>query len=291
MLLRGLHICIRLGLLLALLSAPRALADPTLRVMSWNLRHEGWSGETSYSADAAQLWSRFGASSAAPDGVDVVFLQEVMYPSAAQEIASALSRLSGVSWAYSVTPAVGRSSYKECYAVLYRPDVVTLLSSSVYADVNDVFEREPQLVKLRVNDTQADFTFINWHTVFGTTTQRQAEIAAIPQVFSAVQASSPDDRDIILLGDFNASATSSWWSGLTNPSRISPQVQFKVNELSTLNSSGSYASPYDHFWFQPEHVTEFVAAGRDYVESTLGLYALSDHAPIWITFYATGDSD
>jgi endonuclease/exonuclease/phosphatase family metal-dependent hydrolase len=282
---------VTMGAVAILLSSGVALADPYLRVVSWNLRHEGWNGETAYLEDAAQIWNQYGAAITSPNGVDVVFLQEVMYPSAAQGIADALTQISGVSWAYSVTPAIGRSSYKEAYAVVYRPDAVTLLSSTVYVDVGDLFEREPQIVKLRVNDTQADYTFINWHTVFGTTTQRQKEIDAIPQVFSAVQASSPDDRDIILLGDFNASATSSWWSGLLNLSRVSPLVGFRVNELTTMNSTGGYVSPYDHFWFQPEHVTEVVEAGRDYVASTSSLYKLSDHTPIWITLYATGDTD
>jgi len=288
---RCFQMLMRLAVVALLVSSGLALAAPQLRVVSWNLRHEGWSGETNYPEDAAQLWNQYGASSSSPNGIDVVFLQEVMYPSAAQGIANALSELSGVPWTYSVTHAIGRSSYKECYAVVYRPDVVTLVSSSVYADVNDVFEREPQIVKLQVNDTLADYTFINWHTVFGTTTARQKEIDSIPQVFSAIQASSTGDRDIILLGDFNVSATSSWWAGMNNLNRVSPQIGYRVNEKTTVNSSGGYVSPYDHFWFQPEEVTEAVESGRDYVASPLALYGLSDHAPIWLTLYATGDDD
>ncbi len=287
-----LHLLMRVGALLLLLLPGLALAGPHLRVVSWNARHEGWKGETNYLEGARQIWGQYGSSSTSPDGVDVVFLQEVMYPTAAQGLADALTQLSGVPWSYVVTPAIGRSSYKECYAVLYRPDTVTVLSSSVYNDVNDRFEREPQVVKLRVNDTQADYTFINWHTVFGTTTDRQKEIDAIPDVVNSVLAASTDDRDVILLGDFNVSATSSWWgSGLTNPGRVAPQVSFRVNDLTTLNSTGGYASPYDHFWFQPEYVTEVSATGRDYVASTTALSALSDHAPIWLTLYSTGDTD
>ncbi|HLL52659.1 MAG TPA: endonuclease/exonuclease/phosphatase family protein [Myxococcaceae bacterium] len=287
---RALRLLPKAGLLLLLLVPGLAAADAYLRVVSWNLRHEGWSGETNYLEDARQLWTQYGATSTSPDGVDVVFLQEVMYPTAAQGIAEALTQISGVPWAYSVTHAIGRSSYKECYAVLYRPDAVTLVSSSVYADVNDQFEREPQIVQLRVNDTQADYTFINWHTVFGTTTARQKEVDAIPDVFNAVLSASTNDRDVILLGDHNVSATSTWWSGLGN--RVAPRINHRVNEQTTINSTGAYASPYDHFWFQPDYVTEFWAAGRDYVASPSALVSgLSDHAPIWITLYATGDTD
>jgi endonuclease/exonuclease/phosphatase family metal-dependent hydrolase len=279
------------GLLAILFGPGLALAGSYLRVVSWNLRHEGWNGDTNYLEDARQIWTQYGGANTSPDGCDVVFLQEVMYPHVAEEIARALTQISGVSWASSVTPTVGRSSYKEAYAVVYRPDKVSLLSSSLFADVNDRFEREPHIVALRMNDTQADFTFINWHTLFGTTTERQKEINAIPDVFAAVATSNPGDRDVILLGDFNANATSTWWTGLTNGTRVTPQVAFRVNVQTTLNSSFSYVSPYDHFWFQPQHVTEYADSGRDYVASPAALAELSDHVPIWLTLYAEEDTD
>ncbi|MCX7625954.1 MAG: hypothetical protein N2Z21_07070 [Candidatus Sumerlaeaceae bacterium] len=263
-----------------------------LRVVSWNLRHEGWSGETDYAGDAAQIWNQFGSSSTSPNGCDVVFCQEVMYESAAQGIASALTSISGVTWTYAITPPIGRTSYKECYAVIYRTDNVQLLSNNVWNDVGDKFEREPQIVKLRDKRTLADFTFINWHTIWGTEAQRQAEIAEIANVFKSVQNSDSTDQDVILLGDHNCSATSTWWSNLTNTANISPQVSYVVNDPTTINSSGAYVSPYDHFWFQAAYVTEYSSSGRDYIANTVNFYnGLSDHAPIWLRLYSSSDGD
>lgn len=263
-----------------------------LRVVSWNLRHEGWSGETDYAGDAAQIWNQFGSSSTSPNGCDVVFCQEVMYESAAQGIADALKSISGVTWAYAVTPALGRSSYKEMYAVIYRTDNVQLISNTVWNDVGDKFEREPQIVKLRDKRTLADFTFINWHTIWGTDAERQAEIAEIANVFKSVQNSDSTDQDVILLGDHNCSATSTWWANLTSTAVISPQVSYQVNDLTTINSLGSYVSPYDHFWFQASYVTEYSSSGRDYIANTLNFYnGLSDHAPIWLKLYSSSDTD
>jgi len=267
-------------------------AQAYLRVVSWNLRHEGWSGETNYTGDAQQIWNQFGSSSTSPNGCDVVFCQEVMYETAAQGIASALSSISGVTWTYAVTPAIGRTSYKERYAVIYRTDNVQLLSNTVWNDVGDKFEREPQIVKLRDKRTLADFTFINWHTIWGTTAERQAEVAEIANVFKSVQNGDSTDQDVILLGDHNCSATSTWWANLTNTSNISPQVSYRVNDLTTINSSGAYVNPYDHFWFQETYVTEYSNAGRDYIANTLNFYNdLSDHAPIWLRLYSTSDTD
>jgi endonuclease/exonuclease/phosphatase family metal-dependent hydrolase len=267
-------------------------AGAYLRVVSWNLRHEGYSGETDYAGDAAQIWNQFGSTSTSPNGCDVVFCQEIMYESAAQGIANALTSLSGVTWTYAITPPLGRTTYKECYAVIYRTDNVQLLSSTVWNDVGDKFEREPQIVKLRDKRTLADFTFINWHTIWGTTTERQAEIAEIANVFKSVQNGDTTDQDVILVGDNNCDATSTWWANLTSTANISPQVSYKVNDPTTINSSGSYVSPYDHFWFQSTYVTEYSSSGRDYISNTVTFYnGLSDHAPIWLKLYSSSDTD
>src|SRR5690606_35692563 len=143
------------------------------------------------------------------------------YDTSAASFASAMTSVSGVTWTYAVTAAIGRSSYKERYAVVYRTDRVTFISQSVWSDSGDKFEREPQIVRLRDKTTNADFTFINWHTIWGTTAQRQAELQEIDNVFASVQSSTTADQDVILLGDHNYAATVTYWSQLTG---LSPAV-------------------------------------------------------------------
>jgi endonuclease/exonuclease/phosphatase family metal-dependent hydrolase len=277
-----------LGAALAVVSW-NAAAGSYLRVVSWNLLHAGWSGQTHWPGYAAQAWEKFGSSSTSPNGVDIVFAQEVMYADSAASIASALSARSGVSWDYRVTAALGRSSYKERYAVFFRPDRVQLLSHTVWNDSGDHFEREPQIVKVRHVQTGADYTFINWHTVFGTTAQRQAEIERIATVFKSIQDASGSDQDVILVGDHNRDATSAWWNNLTS---LSPTVGYKVNEYTTINSSCGYASRYDHFWFQATYVTEYSTSGRDYIADLCAFRNdLSDHAPVYLQLYSTADTD
>jgi endonuclease/exonuclease/phosphatase family metal-dependent hydrolase len=276
---------------LLLLPTPVHAASYT-RVVSWNLRHEGYSGETDYAGDAAQIWQQYGSSSTSANGCDVVLLQEVMYSTAASGIASALTSLTGVTWSYSCTAAIGRTTYKECYAVVYRTDNISLLSSTVYSDTSDLFEREPQIVKIRDKRTLADFTFINWHCTFGTSAERQAECANIYKVFQSVQNGSTSDQDVILNGDFNQDATASSFSSLTSTANISPQVSYQVNVATSLNSSGGYVSAYDHFWDQVAYLTEYSSSGRDYVANTLSFYnGLSDHAPVWLKLYSSADDD
>lgn len=280
--------CVVLGVCL-LGMANVAWAGAYLRVLSWNTLHAGWSGQTDWAGYAAQAWNDFGSTASAANGVDLIFAQEVMYAESAGSIAAALTALSGFTWNYNVTAPIGRSSYKERYSVFWRTDRVQLLSSTVWVDTGDVFEREPQIVKVRHIQTGADYTFINWHTIFGDTTAvRQAEIAAIASVFSSVQSGSSSDQDVILLGDHNRDATSPWWNNLTG---LSPTVSYRVNELTSLNASCGYANRYDHFWFQSTYVTEYSSSGRDYAADLCVLRELSDHAPIWSQFYSTADTD
>lgn len=280
----------RAVLLVVLVMPSFAHAAAYLRVVSWNLRHEGWAAERTYTDDAKQIWNQFGSSSSSTNGCDLVFLQEVMDPAAASAIASALTAVSGTSWSYKVTPLLGRSSYKEAYAVLYRTGTVTLLSSSVYSDSGDVFEREPQIVKVRLSATGEDFTFINWHTLWGTATERQVELNAIDTVFKSVQNASTSDQDVILVGDHNAACSSTMWNDFK--ASVSPTVSCKLDVLTTLNSSGGWANAYDHFWLQGTYVTEFSSAGRDYVANTADFSTrLSDHAPVWLRLYSSGSTD
>jgi len=278
---------VALGVVLATL-AGGASAGSYLRVMSWNTLHAGWSGQTDWSGYAAQAWDRFGNTSTAPNGVDVLFAQEIMYAESAASIASALTARSGVTWDYRVTTAIGRSSYKERYAVFFRPDRVQILSEYVWNDTGDHFEREPQIVKLRHLQTGADYSFINWHTVFGETAAREAEIKRIATVFSSIQSGSSSDQDVILVGDHNRDATSPWWTTLKS---LSPVVDFKVNDYTSINTSCGYASRYDHFWYQPSYVTEYSTSGRDYIADVCVFRDLSDHAPIYLQLYSDADTD
>ncbi len=276
------------GLCMAMF-AVQASAQSYLRVVSWNTLHAGWSGQQDWNAYAGQIWNNFGNTSTAANGADLVFTQEVMYAESAASIAASLTSVSGYTWNYRVTAAIGRSSYKERYAVFYRTDRVQLLSESVWSDTGDKFEREPQIVKVRHIQTGADYTFINWHTVFGTTAQRQAEIAEIATVFKSIQDGSSSDQDVILVGDHNREATSPWWANLT---AVTPAVSYRVNELTSINTSCAFASAYDHFWMQSSYVTEYSTSGRDYITSMCTFRnGVSDHAPVYLSLYSTADTD
>ena len=280
-----------LAAFVALALLPQSLfAAAYMRAVSWNLRHEGWSGETNYTGDAQQIWNQYGSSSTSANGCDVVLLQEVMYTNVPGDIASALTSVSGYTWASAYVGPIGRTSYKEYYAVVYRTDRVTLLSSTMWSDSGDVFEREPQIVKIRDKSTSADYTFINWHANFGNGgSDITNEVKQIDNVFASVQSGSSTDQDVILIGDTNVNGTNVAWNELYG---LSPAVTNYVNVATTINSSGSYVSAYDHAMAQASYLTEYSSSGRDYVANTSTFYTnLSDHAPIWLKLYSSSDTD
>lgn len=267
----------------------QASAQSYLRVVSWNMLHAGWSGQQDWNAYAGQIWNNNGSTAGAENGVDLVFGQEVMYAESAASVAAALTAVSGYAWDYRITAAIGRSSYKERYAVFFRTDRVQLLSAAVWTDTGDRFEREPQIVKVRHIQTGADYSFINWHTVFGTTAERQAEVQLIGTVFKSIQDGSSSDQDVILVGDHNRDATSPWWTNLV---ALTPAVDYRVNELTSINASCGFANRYDHFWMQNSYVTEYSSSGRDYIADMCTFRnGLSDHAPIYLSLYSTADTD
>ena len=277
-----------LALLAACALAAPADAATYLRIQSWNGLHMGYANSTDWPGYAGQIWNVYGSTSTAANGMDLVALQEVMYDTAVTSMQSAMNSASGYTWAAVYTAPVGRSSYKERYAILYRTDRLTLISNALYNDVGDKFEREPQIARFRVTATGADLTIINWHAIFGTTAERQAEIAEIKNVYASVQNATTSDQDVILLGDHNKEATSTWWAPLTG---LSPAVSYRVNDLTSINSSCAFASAYDHFWYQASYMTEYSSSGRDYAANMCTLYGLSDHAPVWLKHYSTGDDD
>jgi hypothetical protein len=119
------------------LTSANASAGAYPRVMSWNLLHAGWSGQSDWHAYAAQAWNDFGSASSAANGVDLIFAQEVMYDTPAASLAAALTSVSGFTWDYRVTAAIGRTSCKDRYAVFFGTDRVQLLSHSILTDTGD----------------------------------------------------------------------------------------------------------------------------------------------------------
>jgi len=137
-------------------------AGATIKLASFNVLHLGWGS----SKDLGLLASVIAS-------YDIVALQEVMKtPSVSEllgELSVAVEEAEGqaVTWQAVVSERLGRSTYKERYAFVYRTDRVAYVTGPefVVADAADTFIREPYVATFRAGNF--DFTIISMHAVFG----------------------------------------------------------------------------------------------------------------------------
>lgn len=114
-----------------------------------------------------------------------------------------------------VSEPLGRSSYKERYAFLYREQTVSVVKNYTFDDGcepcgNDTFNREPFVVMFSSNTALKNFALIPQHTSPDSALQ---EVDALYDVVTDVR-SRWNTNNIVLLGDFNSDCkyvTSSGW--------------------------------------------------------------------------------
>lgn len=96
---------------------------------------------------------------------------------------------------------LGRTSSKEAYAYFYNTCQVDFLEGSdyVYEDINDYFEREPYIASFRSGNF--DFTLVGIHVK---PDDADAEIARLADVVDSILNKNSSEKDIIVMGDFNA---------------------------------------------------------------------------------------
>lgn len=100
-----------------------------------------------------------------------------------------------------VSTRLGRTSSKEQYAAIYRPDWVTLVDKYVYRDTEDVFEREPHIIRFTSpRSSISDFVVVNIHTK---PEDAQKEVAHLVDVYDDV-VKRLGVKDVFIMGDFNA---------------------------------------------------------------------------------------
>ncbi|KAM5131045.1 deoxyribonuclease-1 isoform 4-T14 [Callospermophilus lateralis] len=122
------------------------LVVTSLRIAAFNIRSFGETkmSNATLSSYIVQILSRY----------DIALVQEVRdtYLTAVGKLLDELNRDAKDNYHYVVSEPLGRSSYKEQYLFVYRPDQVSVLDSYYYDDGcepcgNDTFSREPAIVK------------------------------------------------------------------------------------------------------------------------------------------------
>ncbi|MGB9595448.1 MAG: hypothetical protein ACPL7B_04125, partial [Candidatus Poribacteria bacterium] len=199
----------------------------------------------------------------------------------------------GRNYNYLVSDEVGRG-VKERYAFLYDQDKVFVLKQGrIYPDRNDDFIREPYFATFRSGNF--DFTVIVVHIIWGDkVSERRTEIQKLAEVYERIKNGDPDEKDIILVGDFNREPNDDKaFSALRN-------IPFMKNLFDLPQKSVIFdTNLYDNIWFQMDYVKEWTGIkgidkfdefqfANDDKKASL---VVSDHRPVWAIFDTTKDDD
>lgn len=185
----------------------------SLRIAAFNIRSFG---ETKMSNATlanyiTQILSRY----------DIALVQEVRdsHLTAVGKLLDKLNEKDPNTYNYVVSPPLGRSTYKERYLFVFRPDQVSVLDSYLYDDGcepcgNDTFSREPAIVKFFSPYTEVkEFAIAPLHAA---PLEAVAEINSLYDVYLDIQ-KKWNLEEVMFMGDFNAGCSyvsNSQWSSI-----------------------------------------------------------------------------
>lgn len=246
-----------------------------LRVASWNIERLGHGNQKSYPA-LAQVVGQF----------DFVAVQEVMTREGLERLKQAVEQHTGEAWGMMYSHLIGRGSYKEKYAFLWRTGKVEYVDGAVvYLDRGDLFAREPYSARFRSRDSGKEFVAATVHVLYGKSkADREPEIRALRDYWiwlSEVYAGTPT---MFLMGDFNMAPSEAAWGPMKT-------VAWPVitKGASTLSShDGRFANLYDNIWVPRTPAPAIKEAGVYPYPKVLGWSHekarkhVSDHAPVYL---------
>jgi deoxyribonuclease-1-like protein len=252
-------------------------SDETLRIAAFNIQVFGVTkmGKPHVMDVLAEVMRQF----------DVIAIQEIR--STDQTLMPQFLELvnsDGSQYDYVIGPRLGRTSSKEQYAYVYNTRTVDLNRDWIYtiSDPNDRLHREPFVASFRARGPPPSdafrFTLINIHT---DPDEVPSELAALADVFRAVQNDGLGEDDIILLGDLNTHEHS-----LGELADI-PHIKWAISGMTT-NTRANRA--YDNILFDRVATSEYTGRFgvmnlmREFNLSLEEALEVSDHYPVWAEF-------
>ena len=220
---------------------------------------------------------------------DLVLVQEIRDSSeqTASYFLQKINEAKGPKYDFTRSERLGRTTSKEAYAYFYNTETVEFILGSdyVYDDVDDVFEREPYVASFRSENF--DFTVVGIHTK---PDDAYAEIGNLTSVVSSIEIRNQNEKDIIVMGDFNADGDYFNEDDFSNPFRDSKFNWLVTNDMDTMTKT-DYT--YDRIVVLNSTLNhEYIvgSAGVFYFDNLYGISnmtlitEISDHYPIFAEF-------
>lgn len=225
---------------------------------------------------------------------DVIAVQEIRDSSqtALPLLKAAVNSMGNPQYDYVVSERLGRTTSKEQYTYLFNTQTIQQIGSPyVYPDANDLFQREPYVSEFKAKNGNFDFVLLTIHTDPDTATQ---EINDLPKVVEDAKSRYQAQGDFILMGDLNADC-SYFQENSQSPLRSADYYWVINNSLDTTTKATDCT--YDRIIITNPAKTDFTGEAGVFkfdtaynltYESTI---AVSDHYPVYATFWTDRDTD
>ncbi len=253
--------------------------EPRL-IASFNTLHLGWNNSKDYDSTAEIL-----------KDFSVIGLLEVMNEEGLRELDQSLESITGVTWDYVISDEkVGRSTYKEYYAVIWNTKHARFITSrGFFTESSDEFEREPWGADFKIG--KFDFTFVLLHSIFGKKkSERKAEAAMLDTVYDYYQEINGSEQDVIIAGDFNLPADDTAFDLLDSGFHF-----FAVPVQPTTVGKEALVSAYDNIFMDSRFTTEFsgLSGVLPFTDQEFELFRknISDHLPVFIQVETDTEDD
>ncbi len=241
---------------------------------SWNIQNLGWNNDKRYDK-VAHVAGHF----------DFLAIQELMNEAALERLEQEVEAATGEAWSSMASHALGRSTYREHYAFLWRDSAVEYDSGAVvFIDHRDAFAREPFSAKFRSRRTGQEFAAATVHITYGGSIgERLPEIEALADYWQWLEEVYPETPRL-LLGDFNLRPEHQGWEPLLSLGAV-PAITTGATTLGLTD--GRYANLYDNLWKQPGELgvtdrgilrfPDLFGIGHERARDVI-----SDHAPVYL---------
>jgi deoxyribonuclease-1-like protein len=164
-------------------------------------------------------------------------------------------------------------------------------SPYVYPDSNDIFQREPYVTEFKAKNGKFDFVLITIHTDPDTATQ---EINDLPKVVEDAKSRYQGEEDFVIMGDLNADCTY-FKENIQSPLRNCDYYWIINNSVDTTTKSTDCT--YDRIIITNPVITDYTGNSgvfrfdAEYNLNYNSTIAISDHYPVYASFWSNRDTD
>lgn len=221
---------------------------------------------------------------------DIVAIQEIKDEATLPYFVTLLNESSQQEYDSVSSTLLGRTPSKEKYAFVYNKQKIQFTGKSyAYNDKLDIFERDPFVAQFKSN--KFDFVLANIHIK---PSDAKKEIANLVDVVDDACKKFSDDKDIIVLGDYNADG--SYFSESTTTGFRDLKYFWAIpDDFDTTIADNS--NTYDRIVFQKKYTKEDFTGNsgvfkfdNEYNLTKTQAKQVSDHYPVWCEFYTDKDT-